>query len=690
MNSKLTEEHLKRKAMVYIRQSTPGQVQLNRESSIRQYALVDRARSFGFQNVEVIDEDLGRSGSGKTQRPGFEQLVTGVCTGKVGAVFALEASRFARNGRDWHQLVEICGVVHTLLIDHDGIYDPRIVNDRLLLGVKGTMSEFEVGLFRQRAQAAISQKAARGELGFLLPVGYVRFEDKRIERDPDQRVRQAIELIFEKYEELGSVRQMLLWFHENKLSVPAMDHRREFRKVKWRPASYTTLHSVITNPIYTGSYVYGRTENRTNVVEGRVQQTAGHRRPREKWEVIIRDHHPSYISWEQYERNQQVLSENAHMMQTKMRKAARGGRGLLAGILRCGQCGRMLHVAYRGIDHSIPHYRCLNLNPKPGIDTCLNFSGRSLEDAISVHLLAVVEPKAIEAAFLAAEQNNDQRRQRCAATELELQQARYQARIAERRYEAVDPEKRLVAAELEARWNVALARIGEVQQRLNDLDQAEDSQKRVEKDSLIALAQDLPSVWNHPETDMRLKQRITRILIQEVIVSHEGSSDQICYVIHWVGGRHTEGRVPRVIGRPRQSTDDQIVELIRQMAGNWTDQHISAVLNRLGARTGKGNAWTRMRVRSLRAYHSLPHFDPERRRTKISAWEAASRLNISRYRLQKMIDEGILAAVQVIEGSPLIIDVSALEQPNVIAALGVRSRSMLKNGNCDNLTIPGL
>lgn len=688
--NKLKEHHLNGKAIVYIRQSTAGQVQSNHESRIRQYALEERARSIGFRNVEVIDEDLGRSGSGKIHRPGFERLIAEVCTGSVGAVFALEASRLARNGGDWHRLIEICGVVHTLLIDHDGIYDPCLVNDRLLLGVKGTMSEFEVGLFRQRAQEAIDQKASRGELRFILPVGYRHTEDKHIDRDPDHRVQQLITLIFTKYEELGSVRQALLWFHENNISVPAMDHRRVCRKVSWKPATYAKLYSVITNPIYAGAYAYGKTENRTSVVEGKLQQTAGHRRPRETWKVLLREHHPSYISWEQYEKNQQTLLENAHMMQTKMRKAARGGRGLLAGLLRCGHCGRMLHISYRGIDHSIPHYRCFSPHSKPGKNTCLNFSGRSLERAVSDHLLAVVEPKAIEAAFLAANMTDEQHRQQCTTTELELQQARYEARLAERRYEAVDPEQRLVATELESRWNAALARIADIQKHLDALNQIQTAQQPIDREALFALAQDLPSVWNHQETDMRLKQRIARLLIQEIIASHSWPSDQIVYAIHWVGGQHTEGQVARVIGRPRQSTEEQIVEQIRQMAGNWTDQHIAATLNRIGARTGKGNSWTRGRVRSLRAYHKLPAFDPSCPRTKISASEAASRLNISRYRLKKLIDAGEIVAIQVIEGAPLIISVEALDPKNVVSAPLLQSHSMLKTDRGENLTIPGL
>ena len=324
MNPKLTTDRLGRRAVIYIRQSSPGQVLHNHESQRRQYGLADRARELGFRDVTVIDEDLGRSGSGLVERPGFQRLVAEVCTGEVGAVFCIEASRLARNGRDWHHLIELCGMVGSVVVDPDGIYDPAIINDRLLLGLKGTMSEFELNLLRQRSLEAIRQKAGRGELQFLLPVGLCWTGTGKIEKDADRRVQQAIQLVFTKMTELGSVRQVLLWFRQEKISLPAFPRDPGEPTMVWKVPIYNTLLKMLTNPAYAGAYAFGKTQSRVRVVEGRARKTAGHRKPQPEWIVLIRDHHPGYISWEQYERNQALIASNAHMKSRMEPKAGRG------------------------------------------------------------------------------------------------------------------------------------------------------------------------------------------------------------------------------------------------------------------------------------------------------------------------------------------------------------------------------
>jgi DNA invertase Pin-like site-specific DNA recombinase len=335
MNLKLTAECLRRRALVYVRQSSPTQVIQNQESQRRQYALVDRARELGFADVITIDEDLGRSGSGLIERPGFQRLVAEVCTGEVGAVLSLEASRLARNGRDWHHLIELCGMVGTVVIDHDGIYDPVLLNDRLLLGLKGTMSEFELSLLRQRSQEAIRQKAGRGELRVLLPVGLCWTSSGRIELDPDRRVQQAIQLVFTKMAELGSARQVLLWFRRERMPLPALPRSPGDRAMVWKLPVYHSILAILTNPMYAGAYAFGKTEVRTRVLDGRVRKTIGHRKPPSAWSVLIRDHHPAYISWPEYERTQAVIAANTNMKSRMERKAGRGGRALLSGLLRC-------------------------------------------------------------------------------------------------------------------------------------------------------------------------------------------------------------------------------------------------------------------------------------------------------------------------------------------------------------------
>jgi DNA invertase Pin-like site-specific DNA recombinase len=376
MNPKLTNEHLRRRAIVYIRQSSTGQVLHNQESQRRQYNLADRARELGFQKVVVIDDDLGRSGSGLVERPGFQRLVAEVCTGEVGAIFCIEASRLARNGRDWHHLIELCGMVNAVVIDPDGIYDPAVINDRLLLGLKGTMSEFELNLLRQRSLEAIRQKAGRGELQFLLPVGLCWTAAGKIERDPDQRVQQAIQLVFAKMIELGSARQVLLWFRQENITLPALPRDPGEPKMIWKLPVYNTILAILTNPVYAGAYAFGKTQARTMVVNGRARKTVGHRKPRPEWTVLIRGHHPGYISWEQYERNQALLAANAHMKSRMEPKAGRGGRALLAGILRCRRCGRMLHVAYTGIQSAALRYHCKGAHVNHGTEWgCLTILG---------------------------------------------------------------------------------------------------------------------------------------------------------------------------------------------------------------------------------------------------------------------------------------------------------------------------
>jgi DNA invertase Pin-like site-specific DNA recombinase len=346
MNPKLTVDHLRRRALVYIRQSTPDQVLHHQESTRRQYGLVDHAHALGFEQVVAIDEDLGRTGSGLVERPGFQRLVAEVCSGEVGAVLCIEASRLARNGRDWHYLIELCGMAKAVVIDPDGVYDPNLTNDRLLLGLKGTMSEFELSLFRQRSLEARRQKARRGEMQFSLPAGFRWTATGQIEKDPDQRVQQALELVFRKMTELGSVRQVLIWFRQQNLPLPVSTREGGESPVAWKRAVYNNLWVMLTHPVYAGAYAYGRREVRVEIVEDRARKTKGHMKPRSEWTVLIRGHHPGYIAWEQYERNQAMIAANAHMKSDGEPKAGRGGRALLCGLLRCRRCGHMLHTSY--------------------------------------------------------------------------------------------------------------------------------------------------------------------------------------------------------------------------------------------------------------------------------------------------------------------------------------------------------
>ncbi len=470
MSERIQPIHRQRRAVVYVRQSTPQQVRLHLESQRLQYQLVEKAKALGWTEVEVIDEDLGRSGASASERPGFQRLVAAVCLGEVGAVFSLEASRLARNNRDWYQLLDLCGLVGTLIVDLEGVYDPALLNDRLLLGLKGTMSEFELGLFRQRSLAALRAMAERGELLTTVPIGYVRTPDHRIEKDPDRRIQHAIHLAFLKFEECGSVRQTLLWFQQEGIDFPVVAYGPDGRGVVWRLPNYSSLLRVLTNPIYAGAYAYGRTVTRTTVVEGRGHKVKGHRLAQEAWEVLIQDHHPGYIDWATYTRNQQRIRHNAAMKGAMVRGPARGGAALAVGLLRCARCGRRLKVHYGGIGGRVARYVCTGGHWHYERRCCLSFGGLAFDRALEREVLRVLEPAALEAARrLAAEQASamDERRR---AVEFACQQARYEADLARRRYEAVDPANRLVAAELEHRWNQALQHLAELEARGRSLE----------------------------------------------------------------------------------------------------------------------------------------------------------------------------------------------------------------------------
>jgi DNA invertase Pin-like site-specific DNA recombinase len=495
MTNKLTPDHLRRRAMIYVRQSTMIQVTQNRESQLRQYNLAGYAHELGFVDVETIDEDLGRSGSGLTDRPGFQRLVTEVCEGQVGAVFCLEASRLARNGRDWHHLIELCGLVGAVLIDAEGIYDPRVINDRLVLGLRGTMSEFELSIFRQRSVEAIRQKAKRGEFRFQLPVGLCWGATGKVELEPDVRVQNAVRLLFRKFQEFESARKVLLWFQDEQITIPAAGSHEGAPDLCWQRPRYSRIVAMLQNPLYAGAYAFGRTEARTKVVAGRPQQTRGHHKPREQWMVLIRDHHPGYISWEEFESNQKALAENAHMNSRMGRQRGRGGPSLLVGLLRCRRCGYMLHVNYG--NHGI-RYVCVSENVNQGLSKCISFGRVKVDAVISAEILKAIQPMAIDAALEAAEQVRQRQSDRTHALELELEQARYEARLAARRYEAIDPENRLVAAELESRWNAAFSKAREVEGRLGQAQQETVAATNVTRDDLLSLAEDLTGVWESP------------------------------------------------------------------------------------------------------------------------------------------------------------------------------------------------
>ncbi len=658
---------LRRKAVVYVRQSTQAQVQSNLESQRRQYELVDEARRRGFEQIEVIDDDLGRSASGTVARPGFERLVAWLCAGEVGAVLCLDASRLARNGRDWHHLLELCGLVEARVIDLEGVYDPCRPNDRLLLGMKGSISEFELGVLRTRMLDAARAKAHRGELRISVPIGYVWHREVGLGLDPDVRLQEVIRQIFVRFRQLGSARQVQLSLSADQVYFPRPSDGKKMVSFDWTPIRYRNVISILKNPFYAGVYVYGKTEKRTALVDGRLRKSYGHGKPFEQWEVMLKGHHEGYIEWAEYERNQRQLSVNAYGKVGGV-KSGRGGRALLAGVLCCARCGRRLSVAYRGRAPGQAVYRCDRPNTQLGLPRCLSFGGPRPDSMVARELVRAVEPMAIEAALQAERRRMEVQSEQRRILELDLQQAQYEATLAERRYAACDPDNRLIAAQLEKSWEQALERVQSCQKRLQAAQEPDPKSAAID---FTGLAEDLQAAWNAPGVTMRARQQLLRALVVDIIADVDEKTREIILTIHWRGGQHSQLRVlkPRT-GKHGCRTSDEAVAVIQSMATRWSDEQIAASLNRMAMPTGQGKTWTAHRVSSLRRVRGIHAYrSAEKNGEWLTMSEAAAKLGVTNHRIRRLIKDGVLQAEQVVPGAPFQIRAADLDNERVIAAI---------------------
>jgi len=659
--SKIKPSHLQRAAYVYIRQSSPGQVEHNRESTARQYALADRAYQLGWpkEQVVTIDEDLGLSGSGLDRRSGFARLTSEVALAHVGIVLGLEVSRLARNNADWYRLLELCGITDTLIGDSDGVYHPALFNDRLLLGLKGTMSEAELHIIRARLDGGIRNKAARGELRRGLPVGLVWGEkDGEVIFHPDEAVTGAIRTVFERFAELGSARRVWLWFSSEGLSFPLQTNPAGLPgPIRWVAPTYHAIHQVLTNPVYAGAYTYGKTRFERYVdVHGAVRKRMRHL-PMEQWSVLIRDHHPGFIDWATFEANQSRLDSNTKPKPHQAGGAVREGSALLQGIVSCGHCGRRLHVHYRGRNSS-PGYHCCGKDLVNGRGVyCLNVGGTVIEQAVADAFLQAITPAAIEATRLSVEQLQVNHDAALSQWRLEVERTGYEAERAERRYRAVEPENRLVARGLETEW----------ENRLRDLAAAQTELRRRERQrpSAITSAQlqvlqrlgaDIRQVWTAPTTTDRDRKELLRTLLEEVILNLKRAEGHAHLTLRWRGGAFSTLDVPVPKFKPMgPRTNEDTISLLQRLAKLYPDEVIAGILNRQGRKTATGERFTANQVGSLRRYRGIPRF--QRPATPpdgelVTIRKAAQILGMNTSSIHRWLADGFIAGEQVTPGAP--------------------------------------
>jgi len=656
--SKIKPAHTQRSAFVYIRQSTASQVEHNRESTQRQYALVDRAVELGWQRerVNVVDEDLGVSGASTDKRSGFARLIAAVALRLAGIVLGLEASRLARNNADWYRLLDLCAMTDTLIGDADGIYHPAWFNDRLVLGLKGTMSEAELHIIRARLEGGIRNKAARGELRRALPTGFVWGEDDgEVLLHPDESVRQLIRSVFERFAEFGSARRVWLWLRSEGLSFPAQyNYGREMR---WGAPTYTAIHSILTNPTYAGAYVYGKSRHeRILDEEGRIKQRS-RKLPQSQWAVLIQEHHQGYIDRATYEANQARIGKNVRPRPHQPGGAVRDGAALLQGIASCGHCGRKLRTQYPG-RNARPGYYCAGKNIVNGRGVyCLNIGGVQIDQAVAQALLEALKPAAFEATLQATQQLESDHDAALAQWRLAVERTRYEAERAERRYRTVDPENRLVARGLEAAW----------EQRLRDLEQAQAELERKSQSRprtlspedyqrIRALGADLNRVWAAPSTTDRDKKELLRTLLEEVIITLQRDEFRAHLTLRWKGGMITELEVhlPR-LNPARIRTDEDTVELVRRLAVHYPDGVIAGILNRQGRKTVRGERFSANQVGSLRRYRNIARFEPPAQLPQgelVTIAGAAGILKVAPSTLHRWLAEGIIAGEQITPGAP--------------------------------------
>ena len=683
-NPKIKPEHLARKAIVYLRQSSEKQVRQNKESQRLQYDVAERMRSLGWKAVEIIGTDLGSSaGIASARREGFERVLSSVALGEVGIVGSWEVSRLSRTDKDWCRLLEVCQIFGTLIADEQHIYDLSSLDDQLVLGIKGTLSVVELKVLRQRMQAGQESKARRGELFKRLPVGYVLDTMGKVAFHHDRRVHEALKLVFIKFRERWSVRQTFQWFRDHDVELPA--NPIQGTRLVWKIPSQSLIRDILCNPFYAGAYVWGRRPVTTLLIEGRLEKRQGAMRRAEECRVFIRDHHVGYIDWATFEENQRMIRRNSVNWQGDESMAAiRAGQGLLAGLLRCGHCGRKLHVRYWGGRGTNARYLCKG-DYDDGGQYCIGFGGASVDRRLGQELLKVISHLGVEASLKAIEELSAGDVAQRVALSSKLKQLEYEARKAFEQYDAVDARNRLAAEELERRWNEKLEEVEITKQRLSSLNGNRHSLSSEDEAQIRSMGERFGELWQSERCPSELKKMIFRTVMEEIIVRTDADKKILQFTVHWKGGTHTQIEIERPRPATETATSMEALDIIRRMAVRSGDDQIASVLNRLGYSTGKEKRWNQIRVATARRNHSIPGQkraapDPER----ISLSEAARLSGVSHHTIERLVEAGLLKREQAAPRAPWEICRADLDREPVRSIIKrlLRTGKLVFQGDC--------
>jgi DNA invertase Pin-like site-specific DNA recombinase len=683
-NPKIKPEHLARKAIVYLRQSSEKQVRQNKESQRLQYDVAERMRSLGWQAVEIIDTDLGYSaGIASARREGFERVLSSVALGEVGIVGSWEVSRLSRTDKDWCRLLEVCQIFETLIADEQHIYDLNSLDDQLVLGIKGTLSVVELKVLRQRMLAGQESKARRGELFKRLPVGYVLDTMGKVAFHHDRRVHEALQLVFIKFRERWSVRQTFQWFRDHDVELPA--NPIQGTRLVWKIPSQSLIRDILCNPFYAGAYVWGRRPVTARLVEGRLEKRQGAMRRAEECRVFIRDHHVGYIDWATFEENQRMIRRNSVNWQGDESMAAiRAGQGLLAGLLRCGHCGRKLHVRYWGGRGTNARYLCKG-DYDDGGQYCIGFGGASVDRRLGQELLKAISHLGVEASLKAIEELSAGDVAQRVALSSKLKQLEYEARKAFEQYDAVDARNRLAAEELERRWNEKLEEVETAKHRLSTLNGNRYSLSSEDEAHIRYMGERFGELWQSDRCPSELKKMIFRTVMEEIIVRTNAEKKLLQFTIHWKGGTHTQIEIERPRPATESATPMEALDIIRRMAVRSGDDQIASVLNRLGYSTGKEKRWNQIRVATARRNHSIPGQkraapDPER----ISLSEAARLCGVSHHTIERLVEAGLLKREQAAPRAPWEIRRADLDREPVRSIIErlLRTGKLIFQGDC--------